>query len=157
MHQTALVIQPSKTPMVTIEDGKLIATVGTTVRIPLEYIVPNPDQPRKYFDPEEQRATAESYKHRGDVEKAIDVVLRKDGTIAFIIDGESRWRSGKLAKLESISCYINPDMDDNEIFLSSAVSNIRRRDFSVIEKALAIFELQQRFTIDENRAGGMER
>lgn len=87
MDPSVVPVRTSETPPITIINGMLVAEVGTTVWIPLEYIIPNPNQPRKFFDEEEQAATAESYKHRGDVEKAIDVILRKlpDGTsIAFI-------------------------------------------------------------------------
>jgi ParB family chromosome partitioning protein len=143
----------SETPPITITDSRLIADVGTTVWIPLEYIVPNPDQPRKFFDKEELEAMAESYKHRGDVEKALDVILRNDSTIAFIQDGESRWRSAKIAALTGVSCYICPDKSDDEIFLSSSIANIRRKDFTIIEKALAIFQIQQRFKLTEAEAG----
>lgn len=143
----------SKTPPAQIVEGRIIAEVGTTVWVPIEYFLPNPEQPRKWFDPDELQSTAESYEHRGDVEDAVKVVLRKDGAIAFIVDGESRWRAAQIAKLTGLSAYIMAPMSDDEIYLSSAVANIRRRDFSIIEKALAIFEIQQRFGLNQTEAG----
>lgn len=143
----------SRTPPAQIVEGRIIAEVGTTVWIPIEFFVPNLEQPRKWFDPDELQSTAESYEHRGDVEDAVKVVLRNDGTIAFIVDGESRWRAAKIAKLAGLSAYIMAPMSDDEIYLSSAVANIRRRDFSIIEKALAIFEIQQRFGLNQTEAG----
>lgn len=142
-----------QTPPAQIVDGRIIAEVGTTVWIPIEFFAPNPEQPRKYFDDEELRSTAESYEHRGDVEEAVKVTLRADNTIAFIVDGESRWRAAKLAGLAGLSAYVKPEMHDNDVYLSSAVSNIRRRNFSIIETALAIFEIQQRFDLSETEAG----
>ncbi len=158
MPKTTLPVYLSTVPPIKIVDGKFVADIGTTRRIPLHLIVPNPNQPRKYFDTAEQVATAQSYKHRGDVEKPLDICIRTapEGTdYAFIIDGESRFRAAKLpaAKLSSLSCYIKEDPGDDEIFLSSAISNIRRKDFSVIEKALAIFEIQARFNLSQNAAG----
>lgn len=158
MQKKVLPVRPSNVPLIEIVDGKFVFEIGSTRRIPLDRIVPNPHQPRKYFDPSELRATAESYKHRGDVEKPLDVCIRttsEGADYAFIIDGESRFRAGKLpiAGLESISCYIKEDLGDDEIYLSSAVANIRRRDFSVIEQALTIFDLQMRFDLDQNAAG----
>lgn len=160
MQKKALPVRPSNVPLIEIVDGKFVFEIGSTRRIPLDRIVPNPHQPRKYFDPDEQKATAESYKHRGDVEKPLDVCIRttpEGADYAFIIDGESRFRAAKLpvASLQSISCYIKEDLGDDEIYLSSAVANIRRRDFSVIEKALTIFDLQVRFDLDQNAAGGL--
>lgn len=143
----------SKTPPAQIVGGRIIAEVGTTVWIPIEFFVPNPEQPRKWFDDTELQSTAESYEYRGDVEDAVKVVLRDNGTIAFIVDGESRWRAAKIAKLAGLSAYIMAPMSDDEIYLSSAVANIRRRDFSIIEKALAIFEIQVRFNLTQTEAG----
>lgn len=143
----------SKTPPAQIVEGRIIAEVGTTVWIPISFFVPNPEQPRKWFDDNELQSTAESYEHRGDVEDAVKVVLRDNETTAFIVDGESRWRAGKIAKLAGLSAYIMAPMSDDEIYLSSAVANIRRRDFSIIEKALAIFEIQQRFSLNQTEAG----
>lgn len=155
MEQTEVSPRLSQTPPATIEDGKIIAEVGSTVWIPIEFFVPNPDQPRKWFDPEELAATAKSYRHFGDVEEAVKVTLRDDGRIAFIIDGESRWRAALLpaAGLTGLSAFIKPVMSDDEVYRSSAVANTRRKEFSVIERALTIFEFQQRFNLDQNAAG----
>ncbi|AKM78742.1 MAG: ParB-like protein partition protein [Candidatus Wolfebacteria bacterium GW2011_GWE1_48_7] len=155
MKQTAVSARLSQTPHATIEDGRIIAEVGSTVWIPIEFFVPNPNQPRKWFDPEELTATAKSYKHLGDVEEAVKVTLRDDGRIALIIDGESRWRAALLpaAGLSGLSAFIKPAMSDDEVYRSSAVANTRRKEFSVIERALTIFEFQQRFNLDQNAAG----
>ncbi|EKD23780.1 MAG: hypothetical protein ACD_81C00184G0003 [uncultured bacterium] len=140
-------------PWAVITDGIIKAEVGTTVRIPLKLIVPNPDQPRKFFDPSELEALALSCKERGDVEKPIDVVLRDNGRNVLIVDGENRYRSVQLGKLKGVSCYIRPPMNDNDVYLSSAIANIRRKDFSIIEIALALHELQQRFKLNQTEAG----
>lgn len=144
---------PYTIPWAEIKDGRIIAEVGTTVRIPLGHIVPNKEQPRKFFKPEELEATALSYGHRRDVEKALDVTLRNGNRHALIVDGGSRYFAAQIAKLEGISCYIKPPMTDNEVYLSSAVANIRRRDFSVVEKALAIDEIMTRFSVNQTEAG----
>lgn len=127
--------------------------VGTTVRIPLNLIVPNKDQPRKFFDPEELEANALSYKHRKDVEQPVPVTLRDNGHYALIVDGGSRYLSAQIARLEGLSCYIKPPMTDDEVYLSSAVANIRRKDFSIIEKALALDEIMERFGLSQSAAG----
>lgn len=159
MSESPALSQLSQTPPAQIVDGRIIAEVGTTVWIPIRFFCPNPSQPRRWFDPEELQATAKSYAYRGDVEEPVKVTLRDDGTVALIVDGESRWRAANIASLAGLSAYIKPEMTDNEVYRSSAVSNIRRKNFSVIEQALAVFELQQRFDLDQNAAGeilGME-
>lgn len=153
MQEHEKATSPYAIPWAEIKDGQIIAEVGTTVRIPLSLIVPNKDQPRKFFDPEELKATALSYEHRGDAEKALDVTLRDENRHVLIVDGGSRYFAAQIAKLEGISCYIKPPMTDNEVYLSSAVANIRRRDFSVVEKALALEEIMERFNLNQTEAG----
>ena len=152
-QQIEPVAPPSETPWATIENGRIIAEVGTTIRIPMGLIRPNPKQPRKFFDKAELEATALSYNHRRDVEQPIPVTLRDENRHVLIVDGGSRYLAAKIAKLEGLSCYIKPPMTDDEVYLSSAVANIRRKSFSVVEIALALDELMERFGINQTEAG----
>ena len=152
-QQDMPVAPPGETPWATIEDGMIVAEVGTTIRIPIGLIRPNPKQPRKFFDKAELEATALSYKHRKDVEQPIPVTLRDNNRHALIVDGGSRYLAAKIAKLEGLSCYIKPPMTDDEVYLSSAVANIRRKSFSVVEIALALDELMERFGLNQTEAG----
>ncbi|OGM94692.1 hypothetical protein A2524_02200 [Candidatus Wolfebacteria bacterium RIFOXYD12_FULL_48_21] len=152
-QQIEPVAPPSETPWATIKNGRIIAEVGTTIRIPMGLIRPNPKQPRKFFDKAELEATALSYKHRNDVEQPIPVTLRDENRHALIVDGGSRYLAAQIAKLEGLSCYIKPPMTDDEVYLSSAVANIRRKSFSVVEIALALDELMERFGINQTEAG----
>lgn len=147
------IVPPNETPWAKIETGRIVAEVGTTVKIPIALITPNPKQPRIYFNPTELEATALSYGHRKDVEQPLLVTLRNANRHALIVDGGSRYLAAKIAKLEGLSCYIKPPMTDDEVYRSSAVANIRRKSLSVVEIALALDELMERFKINQAKAG----
>ncbi|TIR99112.1 MAG: ParB/RepB/Spo0J family partition protein, partial [Mesorhizobium sp.] len=59
-------------------------------RIPLNLVIPNPDQPRKHFDPVKLRELAESIRERGLIQAI--TVRPVDGKF-MIVGGERRWRA----------------------------------------------------------------
>lgn len=125
------------------------AVPGRVYRVVLGLVVPNSEQPRKIFDQESLKETADSL--RDDVEEPIRVVVRsgQSGLFFMIVDGERRWRSAKMAGLETISCLVRQSMSDNLIYLSSAKANIGRESFNPIDEAGVVVELKKRFGWDQ--------
>ena len=72
--------------------------------IPLKKISPNPDQPRKYFDPEAMDALTASIERYG-VLSPITVREAGDGKYE-LISGERRYRAAYKAGLKVIPCII---------------------------------------------------
>ncbi len=66
------------------------AEVGVIVRLPLVLIKPNPDQPRKYFDPESIESLGDSCRKKQDVHQPILVVKCEGDKFVMIVDGERR-------------------------------------------------------------------
>ena len=77
--------------------------------IPYSKIAPDPNQPRKNFDPVELEQLAVSIKEHG-VLQPILVVERTDGGYE-IVAGERRWRASQLAGLATIPCIIKKFAD----------------------------------------------
>ena len=67
--------------------------------VPVDLIRPNPDQPRRRFDPESISALAESIAEAGVIQPLIVRPL-PDGRYELIA-GERRWRAAREAGLES--------------------------------------------------------
>jgi ParB/RepB/Spo0J family partition protein len=126
------------------ENGKITARVGSTVRLPLDVIIPNRDQPRKYFSEKSITELSKTYKKKKDVETPILVTIRSNGEsdFALIINGERRWRAAKEAKLKAISCFIREEMTDNEVFVISAKTNWNQENMSPIEEAHVVKRFQ---------------
>ena len=84
---------------------------STINEIELDKISPNPNQPRRDFDPESLRELADSIAEIGIVQP---ITLRKMEDDTFqIIAGERRWRASKQAGLHTIPAYIRTADDEN--------------------------------------------
>ena len=102
--------------------------------IPISQIEPNPDQPRREFDPEALQELADSIKTMGII---APITLRQVAENHYqIIAGERRWRASQIAGLESIPAYIRTVEDEN-VMEMALVENIQREDLNAIEIALA--------------------
>src|SRR4051794_4381158 len=68
-------------------------------------IAPNPDQPRREFDPAALNELAASLKQHGVIQPII--VVRLAGQNGYrIIAGERRWRAAQLAKLTHLPAIV---------------------------------------------------
>jgi len=105
-----------------------------TVQLPVEKLVPNPGQPRKYFDETELRELADSIKTYGIIQPII-AANAGDGTY-IIIAGERRTRAARLAGLGAVPVIIR-DYTDQKRLEISLIENIQRSDLNPIEEAAA--------------------
>ena len=97
------------------------------VWIPINQIKPDPDQPRKSFDKEKLRDSAESYKAHGTI-----VPIEIDEHNKIII-GELRWRSAKMAGLKEIPCIVKKGLALQERLERQLIENLNRQDIQIIE------------------------
>jgi len=102
-------------------------------RIPLDSIEPNPDQPRRVFDPKHLERMAQSISRHGVLQP---VVVRKAGHRYQLICGEQRWRAARLANLASIPAVVT-DVDDRDRLELALIENVQRADLNPIELAHA--------------------
>jgi len=117
-------------------DTSDVSTQGSSNlnEIAISQIEPNPDQPRREFDPEALQELAESIKVMGII---APITLRKVSDNRYqIIAGERRWRASQLAGLTTIPAYIRTVEDEN-VMEMALVENIQREDLNAIEIALA--------------------
>jgi len=109
-----------------------VADSGPT-RIPLDSIEPNPDQPRRVFDPKHLEQMAKSVSRHGVLQP---VIVRKAGHRYQLICGEQRWRAARLAELSSIPAVV-ADVDDSDLLELALIENVQRADLNPIELAHA--------------------
>ena len=116
--------------------------------IPLSQIEPNPDQPRRDFDPEAMQELASSIKTLGII---APITLRQVAENRYqIIAGERRWRASQLAGLQAIPAYIRTVEDEN-VMEMALVENIQREDLNAIEIALAYQHLAETTGMTQTR------
>lgn len=104
------------------------------LRIPVEYVEPNPFQPRMSFDQEALDELVESIKTLGLIQP-ITVRRINDGKYQ-IISGERRFRACKAAGMDMIPAYIR-ETDDQGMLEMAIVENIQRENLDPIEVAMS--------------------
>ena len=108
----------------------------------LAVIEPNPDQPRKNFDPDSLKELAQSIQIHGVIQPIV-VCPKGDGRY-IIIAGERRYRACKLLKMETIPVIVKryTEQEMKEIAL---IENLQRDDLNPIETAYAMKQLVDNF------------
>jgi ParB family chromosome partitioning protein len=103
------------------------------LHIPVDQIDPNPFQPRRYFDPVEVSALADSLRQHGMLQP---VIVRQVNDRYQLIAGERRLRASIEAQLHEIPARVF-DLDDQRVAELAMVENLQREDLNAIEKAIA--------------------
>jgi ParB family chromosome partitioning protein len=106
---------------------------AASMEIEVAHIDPNPDQPRRVFDPEEIERLASSIQRHGVLQP---VVVRRAGDRYELVVGERRWRATQAAGRETIPAVV-ADVADADRLELALVENVQRQDLNAIELALA--------------------
>ena len=110
--------------------------------IPIEFLQPNKNQPRKLFDEEKIDELSQSIKQKGLI---LPILVKKiDENNYQIIAGERRWRASQKAGLHDVPVIIK-NLDDKEILEIALIENMQREDLNPIEEAEGIARLQDEF------------
>lgn len=99
--------------------------------MPLEQIVPNPNQPRTHFNESELEELSESIRENGVLQP---LLVRKNGSKYEIIAGERRYQASKIAGLEKVPVIVR-DVDDQKMLELALIENLQRSDLNPIEEA----------------------
>ena len=114
--------------------------------IDVDLVYPNPNQPRKNFDPEALDDLAASIKVHGVIQP---IVLNDSGDGKYmIIAGERRYRASKIAGLKTIPAIIK-NYTDKQIKEISIIENLQREDLNPIEAARAIKQLMEEYKLTQ--------
>ncbi len=106
----------------------------------------DPDQPRRSFDAESIAELATSIETYG-LLCPILVKLTQGGTYR-LVSGERRLRACKALGLETIPAILDSDDDDSSTTLAKQlVENIQRSDLNPMEKALAVGQMKERYSL----------
>lgn len=113
-------------------------------KIPLDKLVPNPDQPRQTFDDAALQELAASIKQHGVLLPLM--VTAVSGGEYHIIAGERRWRAAKLAKLATVPAVVRTLKEIEQIEIS-LIENVQRVDLTPLELAVTIERLHGQFNL----------
>ncbi len=110
-----------------------------TAEIPLDAIDPNPEQPRRAFDPEQLERLAQSIRVHGVLQP---VVVRRAGDRYELVVGERRWRASRTAGVATIPAVV-ADLDPQDRLEVALIENVQRHDLNPIELAFAFRALSE--------------
>ncbi len=122
-----------------IQEGEKILKVN------INEVEPNREQPRKRFDEEAIEELSDSIKRYGLIQPII--VTKKDNYYE-IVAGERRWRACKKAGLKEISVIVR-DYDERKNKEIALIENIQREDLNAVEKAMGIKILMEEYSLTQ--------
>lgn len=117
------------------------APAGPVLRhLPIELVVPNPEQPRKHFEPALLRELADSIKLHGILQPIVVSPHPHDPGHYILIAGERRWRAAQLAGQHEVPAVVRDTPESDRLELA-VLENLQRLDLSPIEEAQAYRQL----------------
>src|SRR5690606_37522281 len=105
---------------------------------PIEFVTPNPKNPRRHFAESELADLAQSIREHGVVQPVL--VRNGSGGKYEIIAGERRWRAAQRAGLVEIPVLVR-DVDDRTALELAIIENVQRADLNPVEEALGYQQL----------------
>jgi len=123
---------------------------ATVAQVSIADLKPNPDQPRRRFDPAELDELAASLRLRGVVQP---LIVRPDpsGEGWQIVAGERRWRAAQKAQLHDVPVVIREDLTESDVLEIALVENVQRSDLNPVEEARAYSRLIDDFGHTQER------
>ena len=117
--------------------------------LPLHKIEPNPDQPRRDFDPEELEELAESIRTHGIIQPL--TVREMPNGYYQIIAGERRWRAARMANISDVPVIV-VEADDKKAMELALIENLQRQDLNPVEEALGYQSLIEEYGLTQEEA-----
>ncbi len=102
--------------------------------VPIEFLRPNPNQPRKRFDDDAIEQLVASVEQQGILQP---LLVRRHPELANayeIVAGERRWRAAQRAKLHEVPVVIR-ELSDTDTLEIGIIENIHREDLTPLEEA----------------------
>lgn len=127
-----------------IPTGETLRRSGLN-QLAVEDILPNPRQPRSFFDENELQELANSIKEHGLIQPLIITDAEQDGKFTLIA-GERRWLAAQRAGLKTVPVVIREASDQQRLELA-LIENVQRADLNALEEAEAYRQLVEEFSL----------
>lgn len=135
------VAAPQPAPATPVEGNVLFVAIGE--------LKPNPNQPRREFDPAAMQELTQSIERDGIIQP---IIVRRVAGDFQIIAGERRWRAAKAAGLSQVP-VIPRTADDAQVLELAIVENIQREDLNPIELAMAFYRMGSELGLSHDEIG----
>lgn len=116
-------------------EAKALEDAGVQITdINIEYLRPNPNQPRKNFDPDALAELSQSIRIQGVIQPLLVEKIADNNFV--IVAGERRYRAARLAELKTVPCLVRTFTDVQRMEIS-LIENIQRENLNPVEEAKA--------------------
>jgi ParB family chromosome partitioning protein len=122
----------------TVEQGR------SQRRVPIEFLKPNPRNPRRSYPETELDELAASMRERGIIQPIVVRPVRGAADSYEIIAGERRWRAAQRAGLHLVP-IVPLDVSDDEALQLAIIENVQRADLNALEEAVGYQSLMGEF------------
>jgi ParB family chromosome partitioning protein len=113
-------------------------------RLPIEFLRPNPRNPRQMFSSLELDELAASIRERGIIQPILVRTVRGAADAYEIIAGERRWRAAQRAGVHDVPVVLL-EVDDREALELAIIENVQRTDLNALEEAMGYEALANEF------------
>lgn len=114
-------------------------------KVPVEFLRPNPRNPRKVFEDSELQELTQSIKDRGIIQPIVVRPLDGKSDSYEIVAGERRWRAAQKAGLHEVPVVV-VNIDDKTSLEYAILENVQRADLNPIEEAEGYSRLMAEFS-----------
>lgn len=104
---------------------------GEPRELPIDFISPNPNQPRTAMDADQNEDLSDSISKVGVLQP---ILVRPHAEGYQIIAGERRWRAAKAAGLTKVPVHVMASTETEALALA-LIENLQRQDLNAIEEA----------------------
>ena len=113
-------------------------------KVPIEFLKPNPRNPRRTFSEEELSELTDSIRQHGIIQPIVVRPVRGVQDRFEIIAGERRWRASQAAGLHEVP-IVPVDVSDSDALEIAIIENVQRSDLNAMEEAQGYHALANEF------------
>jgi ParB family chromosome partitioning protein len=113
-------------------------------KVPIEFLKPNPRNPRRAFSENELQELASSIKQHGVIQPIAVRPVKGAQDRYEIIAGERRWRAAQIAGLHEVP-IVPLDVSDSDALEIAIIENVQREDLNAMEEAQGYHALANEF------------
>lgn len=113
-------------------------------RLPVEFIIASPNNPRRHFAPEDLEDLTNSIREKGVMQPLLVRPSPVEPDQYELVAGERRWRAAQRAGLHEVPVIIR-EVDDREALELAIIENVQRADLNSIEESKGYDQLMQQF------------
>jgi ParB family chromosome partitioning protein len=113
-------------------------------KVPIEFLKPNPRNPRRAFADAELGELSDSIKQHGVIQPIVVRPVKGAQDRYEIVAGERRWRASQLAGLHEVP-IVPVDVTDSVALEIAIIENVQREDLNAMEEAQGYHALANEF------------